>query len=311
MPYRANLGDTIGALGSYRKAFAIADEIRARQPDNAAALLLIADLHDRTGWIEQRALRFREALIHHEAARAIREPLHDQLPLVQTWLAIGDCQYQGNIERASVRTSYENALRTLERIPLKPSNRKDVLTETGRVHQRLGGYFTGVMEHDPVRALEHHQKAERALEERASIDPDDAVARRNFADQLAMTATLQNRVGDGAGALASAARALPILRDLASRDPNNIEAQHDLAFAYTQAGRADQQLQRWTEASEAFNGALAIHLRLIERDPGNREDRRDIGALYGSISSLYESRGDAANAAKYAAMSRAERAGLP
>jgi len=53
MPYSANLGDSAGALASYRKALDIAEEVRARQPDNAATLLLIADLHDRTGWVEQ------------------------------------------------------------------------------------------------------------------------------------------------------------------------------------------------------------------------------------------------------------------
>jgi hypothetical protein len=82
--------------------------------------------------------------------------------------------------------------------------------------------------------LLHHQAAERALEARAPLDPNDAVAKRNFADQLVMTATLQNSVQDGAGALAGTARALPILHALAEADPDNVEAQHDLAFAYTQ-----------------------------------------------------------------------------
>jgi tetratricopeptide (TPR) repeat protein len=287
MPYRANLGDTSGALVSYRKALDIAEEVRATQPKNAATLLLIADLHDRTGWVEQRALRFRDALVHHEAARKIRESLHDDLPLARTWVAIADARYQSNHPATAVRGAYENAEKILDRLPITSANRKDVLTERGRVHQRLGGYFTGTLEHDPARALLHHQAAERALEARAALDPNDAVAKRNFADQLVMTATLQNSVHDSAAALAGTARALPILRALASADADNIEAQHDLAFAYTQIARAQMQLRRWPDASEAAEAALAIQTRLIERDPTNREYRRDLAGLDSIMSEVH------------------------
>jgi len=308
MPYRANLGDSAGALASYRKALDIAEEVRRRQPENANTLLLIADLHDRTGWVEQRALRFRDALAHHEAARTIRESLHDDLALARTWVAIADSRYQSNHPAAAVRGAYENAEQILDRVTVTDANRKDVLTEQGRVHQRLGGYFTGAREHDPERALQHHQAAERALEARASLDPSDAVAKRNFADQLVMTATLQNSVHDGAAALAGTSRALPILRALATADADNVEAQHDLAFAYTQNARANMNLQRWPAAEAAAEEALAIQTRLIEHDPTNREYRRDMAGLYSIMSDVHAARGDTASAEKYAAMNRAERA---
>jgi hypothetical protein len=89
-----------------------------------------------------------------------------------------------------------------------------------------------------------------------------------------------------------------------------VEAQHDLAFAYTQLARANMQLQRWPEAAGAVNAALSIHTRFIERDPNNREARRDIAGLYGLMSELNGRHGDVANAEKYAAMSREERAQL-
>jgi len=314
MPYRANLGDTAGALASYRKALAIAEDVRTRQPDDAVALL-IADLHDRMGWVEQRAIQYREALAHHEAARSIRESLHDRgaagdLALARTWVAIADSRYVGNIQPASVRPAYETAARILDGVPPNGPYRKDLLTETGRVHQRLGGYFTGAIEHDPARALHHHEMAERALEERAALDPHDAEARRNFADQLVMTATLQNTVNDSTAALAGTTRALPMLRDLAAADADNVEAQHDLAFAYAQLARADTRLHRWQEASDALDAALKIHTRLTARDPNNREDRRDLGSIYNLMSDLHHQRGDTANAEKFAEMGRAEVAKL-
>jgi hypothetical protein len=315
MPYSANLGDTAGALASYRKALTIVEDVRARQPGDNAALTLIADLHDRTGWIEQRALHWRKALAHHETARTIRESIPNRgaagdFALARTWVAIADSRYQGAIGPEMVRPAYENAARILGAVEPSAANRKDLLTETGRVHQRLGAYFTGAVEHDPTRALQHHRAAEQALIERAALDPNDAVAKRNPADQLVMTATLQNSIGDGAGALAGTTRAVSVLRELATADADNIEAQHDLAFAWTQLARANAHLHRWTDAATAIDAANAIHTHLIQRDPTNREEHRDIASFYGIVSKLYEQQGDGAKAEEFLEMSKRELAML-
>jgi tetratricopeptide (TPR) repeat protein len=315
MPYSANLGDTAGALVSYRKALTIVEDVRARQPGDGATLTLIADLHDRTGWIEQRALHWRDALTHHETARRIRESIPNRgaagdLALARTWVAIADSRYQGGIRPEMVRSAYENAARILGEVQPSAANRKDLLTETGRVHQRLGAYFTGAVEHDPARALQHHRAAEEALLERAALDPHDAVAKRNLADQLVMTATLQNSIGDGAGALAGTTRAVAVLRELAAADADNIEAQHDLAFAYTQLARADAQLHHWPDTAAAIDAANAIHTHLIQRDPTNREEHRDIASFYGIVSQLYAQQGDVAKSAKFAEMGKRELAML-
>lgn len=311
MPYSANLGDTAGALVSYRKALAIADEVRAAVPGNVAARRLIADLHDRTGWVEQRGLRFREALSHHDAARTIREALpHDELALARTWVAIGDCRYQGHVNRNGARAAYEQALKILARIPATSSQQKDALTERGRAHQRLGAYFSGTFEHDEARALLHHLQAEQALGQRAAADPNDAVARRNYADQLVMTSTLQNRSHDAAGALSATTRALAILEPLAAADPNNAEAQHDLAFAHSERAEALFGLRRFEEASQSIERAIALNTRLVQLDPNNREYRRDRVGLYPMLARIAAARGDSATEAKYRALAQEERARL-
>jgi tetratricopeptide (TPR) repeat protein len=304
MPYRPNLGDTAGALASYHKALSLAGPLREAEPENAPAARLLADVHDRIGWIEQRRLRFRSALQHHEAARELREALPsrtiaDDLAAARTWVAIGDCLYLSTsltpVQRGkptTVRGAYETAVRIVERVPPRGPHRKDLLTEIGRAHQRLGGYFTGAMEHDEPLAMQHHEAARRAIEERAALDPSDGVARRNYADHLVMMATLHNRMGDGAAALGRTSRALVILKELAAADPNNVEAQHDLAFCYEQTGAACLDLQRWSDARAALEQALAIRTRLIAADPTNREDRRGIPALLSMLGDVHEQLGD-------------------
>lgn len=290
LPYRANLGDTAGATASYRKALAISQEVRADEPENIEALALLADAHDRLGLVEQRATRWDVAIAQHEAARAIRESLprdpHRQLALARTWVAIGDCRYIGYrtippaLLRGSAREAYEAALATLERLPAAGSHRRDALIEIGRANQRLGGYFTG-LDRDLPRAIRHHDAALQALGERSRLDPSDAVARRNFADQFVMKATAQNMAGDGAGALASCELALPMLSALAAADAKNMEALRDLAFLHGERGRALLLLDRRADALRAYDAAVAIRERLVASDPSNQEDVRELRRLVG------------------------------
>jgi eukaryotic-like serine/threonine-protein kinase len=291
LPYQPNIGDTDGALASYRKALTIAELVRRDEPENVDALTLLADAHDRVGLVQQRALLWEVAIVEHEAARAIRESLPQtpkrDLALARTWTAIGDCRYIGNrkipqrLKLGTARQAYESALASLRVLPRDPQLRREGLRELGRAHQRLGGYFSGIMERDFQRAIQHHQAALRALEERSSLAPGDAVARRNYADQFVMKATAHNLARDGAGALASADRGLEMLRAIAEADPKNSEAQHDLAFAYGERGRALHILGRHDEAVRAFDAAIVIHERLIAADPSNNEERRDLSRIQG------------------------------
>ena len=288
LPYRANLGDTAGAARSYRKALAISQAVRAEEPENLEALLLLADAYDRLGLVEQRASRWDVAIAQHEAARAIRESLpggpRRDLALARTWTAIGDCRYIGfrtipkALMRGTAREAYESALATLDRLPAEGAHRRDALVEIGRANQRLGGFFTGATQ-DLPRAIRHHDAALRALGERARLDPSDAVAQRNFADQLVMKATAQNMAGDGAGALDSCDRALPMLNALASADPKNVEGLRDLAFVHGERHVALRHLGRTADAARAFEAAVAIRRRLVELDPSNQEDQRELRRL--------------------------------
>jgi tetratricopeptide (TPR) repeat protein len=316
LPYQPNLGDSAGALASYAKGLAAAGAVRAREAQNPAAARLLADLHDRAGLVEQRRLHFRGALAHHEEARRLRESVPRDpaaaLALARTWVAIADCLYlSGTIHPvyrdtpSTPRAAYENATRILARVPPQGPYRKELLTEIGRANQRLGGYFTGQREHDPERALQHHEIARRALEERAALDPSDAVARRNYADHLVMMATLQNRTGDGAGALQGTTQALAVLQELAHADADNVEAQQDLAFGLEQLGAAQITLGRWNDASTTIHQALAIRERLVAAHPMNGEVRRNIAALYGYLSTVERRRGNTEGADVYRARGRA------
>lgn len=298
LPYSANLGDTAGAAASYRKALSIAESLTTASHDDAS-LTLLADACDRLGLVEQRAFRWIQALEQHERARSIRESLkrdaRGELALARTWTAIGDCRYIGrgtipsSMMRGTERQAYESALAVLARVESNEAIHREVLQEIGRAHQRLGGFYTGPAA-DQRLALFHHEAALHALEERARMTPDDAVAQRNFADQYVMTATAHNRFGNGAGALAAIDHALAVFVALADADPRNVEAQHDLAFAWSERGVALLLLARFDESEASLLRAVEIRRRLIAADPDNLEDRRDLKLVEGHLARLREER---------------------
>ena len=310
LPYAANLGDTGGAIRSYGKALAVAGRVVEREPSNDGALALLADAHDRAALVQIRALRWPLALREAQAALAIRQRLprsvKGDLAHARTLVAVGDCMYMGHKQIPNATRGhlwYERALQVLARIPPDAPNRPDLLRETGRAHQRLGGIYTNPPQ-DLARALVHHDAARRALEECMRLSPGDTAARRNFADQLVMTATAHNAMHDDAATLAAIERALPILTELAAADRNNREAQHDLAFAYEQRSMALMHMKQWDEAQAAATTVLGIRERLIAADRNNREDRRDITRTLTILAEIARARGRTGEAAELLARNR-------
>jgi len=312
LPYNANLGDSSGAKISYRKTLEIAQRVVDDEPSNVDALMVLADAHDRAGLLEERALHWPFALREHQAALAIRARIPQStaadFALARTYVAIGDCMYVGEhqIPPSLLTTSqewYERSLQVLARIPAD-ANRAQLLRDIGRANQHLGSAWS----HKPVdfkRALLYHDAALRALEECMRITPEDATARRNFADQLVMKATAQNAIGDVDGVIAGTQRALPILADIAAADPKNSEAQHDLAFAHEQLSLALLRAKRYAEARHEADQVLAIRQKLVDADARNREDRRDMMRTYGILVEIEKAAGHDVIAAELRAKSRA------
>jgi tetratricopeptide (TPR) repeat protein len=314
LPYSANLGDGAGAKKSYFKAIGIARSVTESDPSNNDAMMVLADAQDRTGLLDERALHWLAALREHQAALAIRSKLPhtiaSDIAQARTLISIGDCMYVGaNQIPPSIRTPphswYERSLQVLQNMP-DGANHIERLRNIGRANQRLGSAWS----HEPAdlqRALRYHDAALQALEECMRLAPDDANARRNFADQLVMKATAQNAIGDAEGVIAGTQRALPIFAGLAAIDPRNSEAQHDLAFAREQLALAFLRLKQYPEARNQSEQVLAIRQKLIAADPTNREDRRDMMRTYGILVMIEQAAGHEATAAELAAKSRAIR----
>ena len=144
-PLTANLGDTAGALASYRKALAIREAVSAQLPQNGAAKQELASIYQRMSAILKVTVDHRQALVLDHKTIAIRKGLLQSDPKnrqLQRELASGYTSLGGTLsqlgEWKQVLETRQAALKLWERL----AAREDVTVDEGRglalAHTRLG-----------------------------------------------------------------------------------------------------------------------------------------------------------------------------
>ncbi len=286
-PNVANLGDSQGALASYRRAVGLAEALPG--DDESAAVCAdawnaLGSLLTNWGADRQRALRLvKRALITREklAARNAADPA-GQRDLASSLLSVGDALVAGEIStwnqneaRLDARDFYERALVVLDRLRVRyPGDLRDTL-ELARIHYRLGNtyHILGMQAHDDIalfrRGLEHHLRSLALREELAAAQPDNGQARRNLADGLTMKAQIQTQAGDPAGALTDCRRGIELFAGLATADPTNFWAKQDLAFAHWCAANPLHALGDLPGAVGELDQSAAMYDALAVADPAS------------------------------------------
>jgi non-specific serine/threonine protein kinase/serine/threonine-protein kinase len=291
-PYRSNLGETEGALESYRKALAILEPLSASDPSNVELRRELAAAYDRIGTVQLRRLDLAESLEKNAKALAIREALFNADPtnadyrrdLAESYIDYGDVINNTNVdptrsELEVYREALEVQRKALEiRGALSKENpsdlqaRRDLAQAYSRVGFRFNGLASSTAEASYLRqSLEHHQRALAIREEIAKADPENAYDRRNLADEYMILADAQVGNGDAGGALGGYRRAVAIFESLLSADTSNKEALLDASFAYYKLANALAKTGDAAAARENELDALRVSRRLLAADPANQE----------------------------------------
>ena len=311
-PNTGNLGDTRGALGSYRRAVALAralpddDASAAVRADawNALGSLLAnagADRDKALGWVKL-ALAAREKLARDAPDNAAR-----QRDLAAALLSMGDTLAAGEIsawdqvaKRREATDFYEHALAVLDRLRARgPADPRDTL-ELSRVHYRLGNtyHIQGMQAHDDPalfrRGLDHHLRSLALREELAAAQPDSGQARRNLADGLTMKAQLQTQAGDPASALKDCRRGIALFTELAAADPTNFWAKQDLAFAHWCAANPLRALGDLAGATGELDQSAAMYDALAAADPASLLPVEHLNHIFRLRTEIRREAGDAA-----------------
>jgi tetratricopeptide (TPR) repeat protein len=288
-PYSANIGDTDGALISYRKAVQIRESFKPAALTTDTQLELgrsyraLGDIMEQKGDIAEMLRKYRHSLqIYTQLAQ--REP---QNPAVQDELArayetLGDGLGRTANANAEVLTSYENSLAIREELLRRESSNAKRKRAVAINLMKIGGASDP---HQPE-AIAALRKGVVALESLAGADPNNGRARREVGWGYKQLGTTQVAAQDYPGAMESLQKSLAIKESFAAADPQNAQASFDLASGLVDLAEALTAKGDPVPAVGHARQAITIVTALLSADPTN--------AIYSRNLAIYEEKlGDA------------------
>ena len=289
-PMRPNLGDTKGALDSYRKSIDLIQPLVKKEPGNTEYVLQELDsethraqLHARMGAIDGTIAQMRGLLpaAREVARKCPKDPRcllaeSDIYAVLADTMRLGDRDSQLRLKYSQMQTqSLERALRAL------PQNRAMEL-ELATAYSQEAGAFNALG--DVRQAADRFQRAISLRERLLQQDPSDVLTRRllmisygNMGANLGHPLVLN--LGDSAGARQAYAKALAIARELAKADSSDQLAQYDLANALLYYASLDLPAEEWKNSLEMLREADGIIQKLIAADPQSLPKFRTLATI--------------------------------
>ena len=304
--YAANIGDTEGALNSYRKAAALLEETVAAAPEDVSAKENLVKVYDnlvllltRTGGgsreILQRALTLNEELLRIEPENSAR-----RLQFVELQIRSGD-----------LAGGFENNLREhLKALPLAeelvagdpPSPEKTrtlvrVNQRVGTDYQRLGD--KAEKENQPERAKEfyrqslaHQRKAFETTQRLYEIEPQKSANYRYLALAAINLGEALSKNGETAEAARMLERARAMIEDILRADPKNSESKFDLSVAFESFGAIYLRAKEYEKAREYVRASIDLDEEIYKSDPRKLEVLGHIETNYKALAEIAERSGE-------------------
>jgi len=291
--YNANLGDTQGALASYRKALAIRQTLAVIDPQNVTNRLELARCHDRVGDMLAKIGDLPDASASYRQASLLAELLVTQDPasldkgheLVLTYTRSGYVLEDIGDKAASL-ASHREALAMAQKLiaahPADPlachdlatsyNNVGDLLAKTGRVRE----------------GFETYRKGLAVCEWRSADDPKSPQTNtRGWLDDYLQMGRMLTQLGNQKAAFENFHKALTIGQRLAAADPQNALASSDLSACYEGIGDSQVAFGAISMALESYRQAITIREQLSAKDPENAEARAELASSYAKLGQAY------------------------
>jgi len=283
-PYSANLGDTPGALMSYRKALAIRESLLSADPDNKALKLELSGTYWKIGLSLDGATDFSGALINLRKALALTEQswkvgdprLSDQLAgdyrgIANVLAEIGDWReaVENHRKSASIREAAEGS-----------DHEMDI---TLRTH--LAADYYGIAEALPhlgqnSAAVEAARKSVSILQVMTQQDRPNATLRQYLADcQVLLGKRLEDQ-GLFDESLQSYRQALNIYQAAMAADPADARSHRLVGFTEIRIGEVLTKKHRPTEALDVLRKALSTLQDLAKTAPNSDYISHNFGNVY-------------------------------
>jgi non-specific serine/threonine protein kinase/serine/threonine-protein kinase len=277
----SNLGDTEGALASYRKAAGIRESLLAKDPNNIALKWSLWGNYVATGWVLEARHQFQDELISMRKAMALAESLLPQAKdakeldrLAGSYYALANGQhYTGDPDGAL--QSYQRAI-AIEKSAVAASPASAVL-----IRSHLAGDYSGAAsiladQNKFSVAIDDQRQATTLLEGVAAANPTNATARGFLADSYQFTGEYLLGNSNLEESLHQYRHAQTMYQELMVSDPTNVVFPYRLGHTNLGIGKVLMEQGKPSEALESEKAAVAIMRRLTEAHPDNGWDAQGL-----------------------------------
>jgi non-specific serine/threonine protein kinase/serine/threonine-protein kinase len=292
----SNLGNSTGALASYRKAVSIFDRVAASDPDNmevardrARATGKVADLLAMTG-------DHAGALDQERKALAIRE---DWLrakpgdPMAKRAVATSLQEMAGDLERlgrfGEALENRRRVLAILEEVGAASKPDTGLRLAIALANKRLGRSL--VRSNSIDEALPHFARAIEIERAEVALNPVVPRNRNSLAFSLHDMGAAFARKKEHARALPFFEEALLIRAELSAADPNDWRVASMLASSRLYLGNALAASGRWNEGVAELRKSLSLRADLWTRSPKNVGAHAEVGEAHAALADALASRG--------------------
>ena len=286
----ANLGDTQGALESYRKALAIRERLAAREPNNTdiqqewgTSITRMGEVNLNLGKPSDAAEYLHKAIEIYDRLLAA-DPSNEVLRAKAGGLPFSMSRALGNPGDANLGKGREaliclrRALANYEKLATDYPTQARYKQGAGAMYGNIGRLLFN--EGNPMAALENYRKGQALDEALVKENNTNAFYRRELAIMDGNIGTTLLALGNKTEALESCRQAVKILDSLVAADPNDAYVRRDLAVNYGNLATALANNNDRVGARANFDKAVMILGELAAQSPSNAQVSFNRGLAY-------------------------------
>jgi non-specific serine/threonine protein kinase/serine/threonine-protein kinase len=297
-PNVSNLGDTRGALASYRHALTLAEDVVRRDPGDPEAHRSLAVIHEKladvqawTGDLEAAEASAATALeAFEELSREHPETLRHRFSFAISLVKMGDLAGNPsfpNLGRPDEAVGfYRRSAALLDELAAAYPQDVGVRRYRGLVGERMGTVL--LSEGDLEGATGAFRESSEVRQALADELPGNTEMQRDVAVASEKLAEVLLERGRPHEALEEVSRSFAIFRDLAAADPRNASARRSLAISHQKMADALERTGRPAAATAELRASREILAGLVAADPANAQLAAELEAVDDRLAAVSE-----------------------
>jgi Serine/threonine protein kinase len=308
-PYHSNIGDTAGAIESFRKSLAIREKLASDKSASAEDRRDLTTSYLRIGDVTWGKGDTEQALEAYQKGIAIGEQLYsaDQLdPQTSRNLWIGYRNYAYALAQAgdfaAALESFNKGRPVVEKLFAANSSNPQAQEDMSNFYTTLG--VVQAETGDLANAMNSFRKAIAIDEKLAADEPNNFSRRASIGADHLEIGEVMDRGGDTEGALESYRKGLSIFQMIAAADPADTKASRNVAVAQMRIGMTLIKTGNYPEALKTYRSASSILEGLVDEDQSNMHGRGEITLTYSNLGLALAKTGNNAQAVDYSQKAR-------